>query len=507
MRDRTLFLGAAALGLATLPACFLFETEPKANILLIVVDSLRSDALSQSSGAPDTPNMRALARDGVALQGCFSHSPVSLPALTALLSSRTPHENRVMNDGQDIDPSIALGQEWLQKQGYETFASFSLDAFHPGQSSKGLDRGFHELQTWPRESVEAELVVQGFQSFLDRAPTDRPWFALLQLSEPHEPYAAHGGVQVPATILRDGKELETLSVAEGCLWRCQAILAPGKTRFCVRSDVPLRVRRFGASSKQGEIHALFERGTPDEAAREFVIAFENPGTEALACDVEGWIHDAPGQAESRRRYRMEVEAVDRAVGEILGRLRAKGLYDDALVVLTSDHGEALGEHGHVGHADNLYDELLRVPLLVKPALEDRQRRTLLAQGRHELSRHIDVLPTVLELAHVRPLPGGTGTSLLVPMHRELVAETHAPDAPNTLFAIRDGRHKLVLGAGNAPFEMYDLQSDTLEVENLFPLQGQFKLEWQARLRELVASSPQTMQTRMGRVSLGEAARR
>ena len=67
-----------------------------------------------------------------------------------------------------------------------------------------------------------------------------------------------------------------------------------------------------------------------------------------------------------QRYDAEVRWVDEAVGRILATLREIGLGDDLLVVFTADHGEAFGdEHGLIGHQDDMYDEVLRVPLLVK----------------------------------------------------------------------------------------------------------------------------------------------
>jgi arylsulfatase A-like enzyme len=264
------------------------------------------------------------------------------------------------------------------------------------------------------------------------------------------------------------------------------VLAPGRTRFTLRSAVPMRVLRFGARAGKRALKIVFERGEPLAAGKEFVLAVENPDGEPLECTLSGRFHDAPSLAEGRKRYRGEIEAVDRAVGLLVERLRARGAYDNTLIVVTSDHGLALGEHGNLGRGELLFDEFLHVPLLIKPVKGD-ERVEQLAQSAADVTRLLDVVPTLLELADVRAMPGAGGGSLLEHRRRELIAETRTAGAACSTFAIRDERFKLVLGGDNY-FEMYDLCADTLEQENVFSLQGQHKLEWQRRLGALVSSS-------------------
>jgi arylsulfatase A-like enzyme len=98
-------------------------------------------------------------------------------------------------------------------------------------------------------------------------------------------------------------------------------------------------------------------------------------------------------------YDQEIRSVDEAFGRLVAALRAAGLYDETLLVLTSDHGEEFGEHGAMGwHGHSLHDELLRVPLLVKFPRSWRGGRTMPAQV-----RGIDVAPTAVTAAGV-PVP-------------------------------------------------------------------------------------------------------
>jgi arylsulfatase A-like enzyme len=482
VRVRNLFLAAGALALASLPACF--RGGKQTNILLVMVESLRYDSISDAPGAAHTPNLHQLAEQGVAFRSCFSHAPASQPALASLLSSRLPHEHGLTSDGSVLDEDVALLPEWLGKRGYQTFAAFGVAGSLPGKGERGLERGFSKVIAFGEDLAPADEVLDSFEAFVEGSTADQPWFGMLQLSETRQPFDAGEHERVEAQLARDGGEPETLSIGDGCSWERTLELPPGRTRFTLRGEAPLRVLRFAAGAGKRVLRTVFERGTPQAPAKEFVVSVENPDGEPLTCKLEAWFHDAPTQAESRRRYRDEVEAVDRAVGRLLEYLSSRGLYENTLVVLTSTHGLALGEHEHLGRDSALFDEFLHVPLLIKPAAGDARREQLLL-SQSDVTRLMDLVPTMLELADVRPMPGAGGASLLEHRRRELMAETHDGRPEGSAYLIRDERFKLVLGAAENRYAMYDMRSDTLELENIFPLQGQHKLEWQRRLGALV----------------------
>ncbi len=185
-----------------------------------------------------------------------------------------------------------------------------------------------------------------------------------------------------------------------------------------------------------------------------------------------WLHlfdpHAPYAAEARfarshpgDAYQGEVSAVDAYLAPLVEQLRADG--DDAtLLVVTSDHGEALGEHGEKTHGLFAYEPTLRVPLLLwSPSLPGR------GHDRRE-ARHVDLLPTMLDAAGVAAPTGLPGASLLRP----------APAAASTYFealgpninrgwaplrgVLEDGEKFISLPIP----ELYDLDSDPDESENL-----------------------------------------
>ncbi|HXY42019.1 MAG TPA: sulfatase-like hydrolase/transferase, partial [Vicinamibacteria bacterium] len=179
--------------------------------------------------------------------------------------------------------------------------------------------------------------------------------------------------------------------------------------------------------------------------------------------------DAVGAATP---YDAEISSADRGAGRILEALRARGVLDDTLVVLTADHGESLGEHGEKTHALFVYDATVRVPLLLRyPAL-------LPAGSVYPGAvRSIDIVPTVLSALR---LPGGRETQ-----GRDLLARLRGQEPPLELPQYSESLLS-ELGFGMAPLhsvrlgglkyiqaprpELYDLRNDPGELHNLYPVE-------------------------------------
>jgi tetratricopeptide (TPR) repeat protein len=145
----------------------------------------------------------------------------------------------------------------------------------------------------------------------------------------------------------------------------------------------------------------FERATQVVARANGWLARNSKGPFFL------WIHLNDPQAASDTSYNAAVTAADTAAGKLMATLRASKLYDDALIVVAADHGQSLGAHGEQTHGVFLYDETIRVPLLLKlPANQNAGKRVMAK------ARLVDVAPTMLEIAGV-PVPSQMqGQSLL-----------------------------------------------------------------------------------------------
>ena len=168
-------------------------------------------------------------------------------------------------------------------------------------------------------------------------------------------------------------------------------------------------------------------------------------------------------------YDGELLNMDGAFGELLAALRARGRYESALVVVTADHGECLGDHGQVGHIGRmLYEPLLHVPLVLKLPGTDRPR------GRSDRPvQLVDVLPTVLGAAGA-PLPAGVqGEPLLEVTHASVAEEDinpwlvahYGPSYDRAMRVLYDGSYKLITTSRGDRL-LFDLASDPDETHDL-----------------------------------------
>jgi choline-sulfatase len=183
--------------------------------------------------------------------------------------------------------------------------------------------------------------------------------------------------------------------------------------------------------------------------------------------LEAALEDRVGAASP---YDAEVTAADRATGRVIDALRAAGVLDDTIVIVTADHGESLGEHGEATHAIFVYDATVRVPLIV------RHPATLPAGRVYDGPvRLVDVMPTVLGWLAIEGASETQGTDLgpawkggaqppLLPQYTEsLLSELGFGMAP--LHAIRKDGFKWIRAPRS---ELYDLRADPGELTNLHP---------------------------------------
>jgi arylsulfatase A-like enzyme len=187
---------------------------------------------------------------------------------------------------------------------------------------------------------------------------------------------------------------------------------------------------------------------------------------------EGWVQRffrlPRGERERFARpladlYDAEVATFDRAFGELRAELERRGRWDGTLVVLVADHGEALGEHGVVGHAWNLREEALAIPLLIKlPGQREGARAATLAQ-------QLDLLPTLLSAAGLPPAPGARGVDLFAVPAAERVAVSHLSYRSREGLAATWKRWRLVepLSRGfGGRRALHDLRADPREQRNV-----------------------------------------
>jgi arylsulfatase A-like enzyme/Tfp pilus assembly protein PilF len=218
--------------------------------------------------------------------------------------------------------------------------------------------------------------------------------------------------------------------------------------------------------------AVMERPGPDSVvvAQKWIASLSTPRFFLfLHIDEPHAPYAAPARFAQYAPYDGEIAYADEIVGRFLRWLKGKGLYDRATIVLLSDHGEGLGDHGEQEHGLFLYDETVRIPLVVKlPRDVNHGHRVAVPV------QHIDLVPTILDLLDMPKPAGLRGRSL-----RALLEGHQATPAPQPFYAesfcaryrlgwsglraLTDGTYRFV----KAPREeLYDLAQDPAELTNV-----------------------------------------
>lgn len=176
----------------------------------------------------------------------------------------------------------------------------------------------------------------------------------------------------------------------------------------------------------------------------------------------------PGRFSHYAPYDGEIAYADEIVGRLIHYLKTHQLYDRSTIVLLSDHGEGLGDHGEQEHGLFLYDEAIHVPLIIKQESNAGAGRRV-----SDLVQHVDMVPTILDLVKapapdtlrgrsLKPLLDGTGRRRERPVYSEALY-AHYHFGWSALTSVTDGRHQYI----KAPREeLYDLARDPHERENL-----------------------------------------
>ncbi len=424
----SLLLAAAA------PACS--SRAPTPNLVVIVLDTVRPDFLSvYGHPRPTTPFLERFAAAGTRYDRAYSTSSWTLPAHGSLFTGTLPKVHLANQTHGRVATSLPLLSQELTAAGYET-AAFSNNVW-VGERS-GLDDGFAhyvplhegyrgrvEALAGDREGadqpVEDNETVRAVRDWLAARDGERPFFAFVNLVEPHMPY-------VPTW-----ETAQHFLEAREQRWRAIQSLYPGGR------EIRLMRRHYLGPDR------------PDEAELEV----------------------------ARRMYEAELREADRITEALLAAFDAASDPADTLVFVLSDHGENFGEHGHLAHVLNLYDTNLRIPLIA------RGPGFAAGATSDELVQILDLYPTLLRAAGVEPGPHSIGVDLRgdVPDERELIATLEYPRVSLRMFgkhrespritqqhgreleAVVTPRFKLIRGSDGTE-ELYDLRADPGETRPL-----------------------------------------
>jgi arylsulfatase A-like enzyme len=180
-------------------------------------------------------------------------------------------------------------------------------------------------------------------------------------------------------------------------------------------------------------------------------------------------------------YDEEIAHFDARLGELLAGLTAAGHAESTIVVVTSDHGEELLDHGHLGHCRALaWDTVLRVPLVVRWPGGPR------GVTRRAPVSTLDLFPTLLDLAGLPVPPGLSGRSLRPTLETDRAVRRHRFAAQGPTRVVADGRFKLVHDLATGASALYDLAADPAERRDVAALHPALVAEWRAAVLRAVA---------------------
>ena len=194
----------------------------------------------------------------------------------------------------------------------------------------------------------------------------------------------------------------------------------------------------------------------------------------------------PAESELDALYDAEILYMDHYIGELFRKLQDHGLYDDAWIIVTADHGELLGEHGETGHAVGLYEEEIHIPFIVKfPAGETAVRSS---DVRVQL---VDILPMIAERLGIS-VPDGVQGDRPARIEHPIVAELHQEPQDDDLRVIFDGDYKLHWSSRGRHM-LFHLGNDPGEQEDLAAREAERVASLTARLNAYVAGLPRPSQ--------------
>lgn len=422
------------------------------NLILVVIDTLRADHLElYGYDRPTSPALVKRSEEWFVFDNVQSAAPWTAPALSTLMTSLYPAVHGVLDFPipDRLSGTVTTLAEVLRGNGYATGA-FTEGGYAKGDF--GLDQGFDVYPDNPGddESYQSNLRHPSrLRGNLSRAlawlrrQENKPFFLFFHTYEPHQPYRA------PAEYIRLFRP-EYDAEAEHA--RLRAIIERWNS-----------TRKIGASDASFALMHTYHcqlKGMPKRGdAEKFSKTIRDRAGSVHTNEFKSWITDI---------YDAEIAYTDSQLERLWSELDGE-LGERTIVVLVADHGEALGEHGRYGHGGVLFEELLHVPLLVRlPSLDPAPRRIA------ELSRSVDVMPTVLELLgfanRSMVLQGRSLVPLLHGERLDLLSFSHGrsqqPSGEDTRYTIRDARWRLIEDVRADDTWLYDLQLDPAELRDV-----------------------------------------
>jgi arylsulfatase A-like enzyme len=415
------------------------------NILFIVLDQWRADALGRAgNGVIKTPNLDSLAQDGVLFANHFAQCAPCGPSRASLLSGMYQHNHGVKRNGTPFNASFTNIALECRKAGYEPALFGYTDTT---ADPRGLDPKDPGLFTY-------EGVLPGFEPVLPLTMQPLRWMSYLEekgydfgtdaraIYSPANRAPEQGQTRAPAQFAAEhsissfltDELLDFISVRRNQSWFAHAAYIRPHPPFIASApfhdmyephDIP-QPNRAASAIEEGAVHPLID------------TYLQSASTSSFWAGGNQLIKDMSNEdfAQVRATYFGMVTELDQQMGRITDQLKGWGLYDKTLIVVTSDHGEMLGDHWMLGK-DSPFEQAYHIPLIV----HDPSAEANVTRGKVDtrFTESVDLMPTILQWAGV-PVPRQCDGSSLLPALRG-ADETGWRDAAHWEFDFRDNWQK------------------------------------------------------------------
>lgn len=380
------------------------------NVILIIIDALRPDHLGCYGYKRDTsPNIDNLAKEEALFTQAISQGSYTPPSFFSILTSTYPNTHRVYTFGVPLSKKIKTLPEILKAKGYYLgliSGRGSMAEFHFSE----LEREFDTFYPPAKKYISANEVTENAIQWL-RLNSKKNFFLWLYYIDTHTPYTKpcpYNKLYINDKFIKDGNK--RIPIADESKPLCDG---------------------YGAIPRITAVK--------DKTDTNFYIAL----------------------------YDGEIRYVDEQIGMVLAELKRLNLYDNTLILITSDHGEGMGEHNYYFvHAYSLYDELLKVPLII--AGSNIIPRGKIIDSQVQL---IDIMPTILDILGVERPKNIEGVSLLpLILDRENQSRIFAFSDRNNIVSVRTDKWKFIethdVITNTYAYELYYLENDPKELNNL-----------------------------------------
>jgi arylsulfatase len=440
--------------------------DDRPNIILIITDQQRFDTI-RALGFPymDTPNLDRLVEEGVAFTNCFIPAPSCVPSRASLFTGYYPHTTGILKNGDTWRHS------WVETLAESGYTCINIGKMHTVPFETPL--GFHER--YVVENKDRFLEGRYYFDEWDKAMHARGFVKQQrQLYRRRADYGERLGAfewELPEDLHAD------VLVGGMATWWLETKPQPEGPLF-LEIGFPGPHPPYDPIPRYAEPYMSRDLPLPDVPEADVAgqpPAFRAMRTHNTQVDHDSIVHQTNPTREQLHRqrayYLANVTMIDEQVGRILKTLETRGYLENAVVIFTSDHGDALGDHGH-SQKWTMYDIVTRVPTIVWAPGRFAGGRSL-----DGLCQMMDLGPTILELAGLEVPDSMEAMSLLPALAgdawsgREVVFAEHGRDGilreTEFMTMVRSRDWKLVHFLDDDQGQLFDLVDDPEEQHNLW----------------------------------------